>query len=113
MEPLAIALLLATANERFVEYLFKPVQRHWPEADLWFIPYVSLVTGALVGWFAGVNLWADWVANPTLRQILTAAMIAGGSELVHSVFSRLKSGTEANRAVAARAYGDYDDCSDL
>jgi len=90
MDAFAVAILLATANERLIEYLIRPLQRKFSHLDWWFVPYVSFASGLLIGWFSGVDLFGEWIQQPVLTHILTAALIAGGSELIHSIFNRLK-----------------------
>jgi hypothetical protein len=59
-----------------------------PELDLWFLVYIALVTGFLISWFAGVNLFEDQIANALLGRILSGILVGGGSSLIHDVFDR-------------------------
>ena len=88
---LGTAVLLATIVERLVEALSRPVKERYPDADLWWLFYVALVLGGLVGWFSDINLLADLVENEVLGRVLTSVMIGGGSTLVHELLSGLTS----------------------
>jgi len=86
-EMLAIAFLLAVANNAIVDYLANPVRKRYPDFDLWFLPYVAFATGGVIAYIADVNLFAfipGLVAVP--GRLLTAAVIGGGSGLIHKVF---------------------------
>lgn len=87
METLAVALFLATANKAIIDYLAQPVRQRYPDADLWWLVYVALATGAAVSWLAGINLFGDYVASVVAGQVLTAVLVGGGSSLIHDVFS--------------------------
>jgi len=53
----------------------------------WWLIYVSLVVGGLIGWFAGANLF-DALMPETLARVLTCVLIGGGSQLVHMIIAR-------------------------
>ena len=85
----AVAVLLAVVNTAIVNYLAAPIKIKFPTFDLWFLVYVSFVTGAVIGAVAGVNLFADIEGMPvTLGRILTAACIGGGANLLHDMAKR-------------------------
>jgi len=86
MEPLAIALLLAVANQKVVDYLFAPVRQKFPDLDLWWVLYVALGTGFALGWFAEVNLFAEYIPSVVAGRVLSAVLVGGGSSLIHDVF---------------------------
>ena len=84
---LETVLLLATLNKALVDYLVKPLKLRWPGINLWFMTYVALVTGTIIGWFSGANVLADYVADVTTGRILTAILIGGGSNLINDLFN--------------------------
>jgi len=84
-----LAVLLAVVNRAIVDYLVAPVRKRYPDADLWFLVYVSFVIGGVIGWLSGVNLFAAIPTLPLiLGRILTAACIGGGANLLHDVATR-------------------------
>lgn len=82
---LSTALFLAVINKALVDYIVAPIRQKFPEADLWWIVYVALVTGGLIGWVSGINILGDMLPDVAGR-ILTAVFIGGGSSLIHDVF---------------------------
>jgi hypothetical protein len=82
------ALLLAVVNSKIVDYVADPVRKHWPEADLWWLIYVALATGAAIGWFAEVNLFVAIVPNVLLGRVLSSILIGGGASLLHDIFDK-------------------------
>lgn len=88
MQTLSGGLFLAVVNMAIINYLAAPVREKKPELDLWFLVYVALLTGFLISWFAGVNLFEDQIANALLGRILSGILVGGGSSLIHDVFDR-------------------------
>ena len=88
MNTLSSGLFLAVVNMAIINYLAAPVREKKPKFDLWFLVYVALITGFLISWFAGVNLFADQIANELLGRILSGILVGGGSSLIHDVFDR-------------------------
>jgi len=91
--PLAIAqfveaLFLAVVNSKIIDYIAEPIRKKFPKADLWWLIYVSLATGAVVGWFAQINLFAEIVPNVLLGRVLTSILIGGGGSLLHDIFDK-------------------------
>lgn len=88
MNELAIALFLATANFAVINYLADPIRQRFPQLDLWWLVYVSFVTGALLSWLAGVNLFSEAISNMLVARVLTALVVGGGSNLIHQIFKQ-------------------------
>jgi hypothetical protein len=82
------ALLLAVVNSKIVDYVADPVRKKFPDADLWWLIYVSLATGAAVGWFAEINLFREIVPNVILGRVLSSILIGGGASLLHDIFDK-------------------------
>jgi len=84
-----IAVLLAVVNRSIVEYLAAPIRQRFPDLDLWWLVYVAFLTGGLLGWFAGIDLFSGIAPMPEIQgRILTAACIGGGSNLLHDIAKR-------------------------
>ena len=79
-------LFLASLNKVLIDYLSTPVKRHYPELDLWWLLYVALGTGAVIGWLSGIDAFPNMFADGVTGRILTAVLIGGGSSLIHDVF---------------------------
>ncbi len=88
VEQLVVALLLAVTNSKIVDYVAEPVRKKFPNADLWWLVYVSLVTGACIGWFGEINLFAGVVPSVLLGRVLSSILIGGGASLLHDIFDK-------------------------
>ena len=86
MEPLAIALLLAIANQKIIDYLFAPVRQKFPDLDMWWVLYVALASGFALGWFSEVNLFAQYIPAVTAGRVISAVLVGGGASLIHDIF---------------------------
>jgi hypothetical protein len=86
MDVLATGLFLAAVNTKLVDWIAAPIRQRYPELDLWWMLYVALLTGALISWLAGVNLFAGLVENDLLGRILSALLVGGGASLIHDIF---------------------------
>ena len=83
---LSTVFLLAVANKTLVDYLIAPLRKRFPELDLWFVPYVAFLTGGLIGYFSGSNLFEASGLVGLSGRILTACVIGGGASLIHDIF---------------------------
>jgi hypothetical protein len=84
-----IAVLLAVVNRALIDYLAAPIRQKFPDHDLWYLVYISLLTGGAIGWLAGVNLFGAIGSMPvTVGRILTALCIGGGANLLHDIAKR-------------------------
>lgn len=81
------AVFLAIANKAIVDYLAAPVREKYPDLDLWWLVYVALVTGGLIGWFSTLNLFAS-IPNEAVGRLLTCVVIGGGSNLIYKIFKK-------------------------
>jgi hypothetical protein len=93
---LVIAVFLSTTNKLIVDAIAKPFKERNKDGDFWWLFYVSLVTGAVIGWFSQINLFVDYVPEAVIGRVLTAVLIGGGATLIHDVLS---SGVGALNAV--------------
>lgn len=91
MEPISVfatGLFLAVANQKLVDYLFEPLRKRNPDKDFWWVIYVSLATGAVIAWFANVNLFSVYVPDELVGRVLSCVAVGGGSSLLHDIFDR-------------------------
>lgn len=86
---LGIALFLAVANQAIVDALANPIRKKYPNLDMWWLFYVSLATGFVIGWFSGVNIFDGYI-DGLLGQIMTALCVGGGASLIHDIFDAVK-----------------------
>lgn len=92
METLASGLFLAAVNTAIINYFAAPVRAKKPELDLWWLVYAALLTGFVISWFAGVNLFQDHIANELLGRILSGILVGGGSSLIHDALDQPEPG---------------------
>jgi hypothetical protein len=92
VEPLVIAVFLATITNRLVEAVVAPVKQKYPSLDLWYLIYVAWVVGGLLAWLSGVNLFAEYLPSELAGRILTAIVVGGGANLIADVFGPRQAG---------------------
>lgn len=85
---LTTIVFLATINTKFIDYLKAPVQRKWPTLDMWWVTYVALLTGIVLGWLAQANVFEDLLESETAAILLTGFLIGGGSSLIYDIFGK-------------------------
>ena len=88
MTQIATALFLSTANYSVINYLADPIRQKFPMLDLWWMVYVSFVTGFALSMIAGINLFGDYIANDMAAMIITGLVVGGGSNLIYQVFGK-------------------------
>jgi hypothetical protein len=87
MQEFAAAIFLAIFNERLVEYIARPLKLRHPAWSWHLLLYISLLTGALIGWYSTLNLFAPFMPDPMIARFLTAVCIGAGSSFLHETFS--------------------------
>lgn len=87
MEYLDIALFLAVANEALVKYIVAPIKQRFPNINYWWLTYVALITGTVLGMLSGVNIFTGYLDGVS-GQVLTSLFIGGGSSLIHDLFTQ-------------------------
>ena len=85
-EPLAIALFLVLVNERLVSWFITPLFEKFAVDTEW-LKYVALVTGGVIVFLSGVNLFVAYMPNPLVGRVLTSIVAGGGSNLLYDTFS--------------------------
>ena len=88
MEALSVALFLSVANKALVDYLVEPIRKKFPNIDMWWLVYVALVTGGVIGWISEANVFVQYMPDVLTGRILTALLVGGGSSLIHNVFDK-------------------------
>lgn len=96
---LSLALFLSLVNERVVEFVVRPFVEailraagRPQESAARLLPYLAAVMGALISLGFGLDLFAPLAAAVGLEpaawvtKVLTAAVVAGGSNLLHDVW---------------------------
>lgn len=81
-------IFLATLNKLLIDYFAKPLKAKYPNITVW-LPYVAMLTGGVIGWLSGSNVFAGMFAE-VVGRLLTAVLIGGGSGLIHDVFQAVK-----------------------
>ena len=95
---MAVALLLAVTNQKVIDFLMEPVRKRFPDADLWWVTYLSLVTGLLITYLSGVNLFVAFMPSaPLAGVVLTGVLVGGGASLIHDIFDNLPTGGQNSR----------------
>ena len=93
LTPLALALFFATVNERIVEVtiakLFDLIAQPWAKTALMIATWI---TGGLLSWLAKIDLFTMLAPkmDPLAGLILTAIVVGGGSNLLHTLFDPKK-----------------------
>jgi hypothetical protein len=88
MEALSAALFLSVANKAIVDWIVGPVKKKFPNLDMWWLVYVALVTGGVIGWISQANVFAAYMPDVLTGRILTAILVGGGSSLIHDIFDK-------------------------
>jgi len=86
--------------EILVEHLIgKPLEEAAPSVPRWWLIYVSLVAGAVLGWYSQVNLF-EGLIPVVVGRVVTSALVGGGSQVVHAVVNKVLWATffDRNRA---------------
>jgi hypothetical protein len=85
MNPLAVAAVLTIFNERIIEYVARPLKLQYPDWPWHLLLYISLVTGAVIGWLSGVNLFSGLIESLSLGRFMRALCIGAGSSFLHEM----------------------------
>ena len=85
MEALATAAFLAVVANRLVEGFITPIFDKFG-FDKFYLMYISWIIGGALVWFSGVNLFAAYLPDPLVGQIMTAVVGGGGANMLHDLF---------------------------
>jgi hypothetical protein len=65
------------------------IEKALPELDRWWLIFVSLAAGGVLGWFSKINLFEGLI--PVLvGRIVTSLLVGGGSQIVHTVVNKAR-----------------------
>jgi hypothetical protein len=84
--PLAIALFLVLVNERLVSWFIEPLFTKFSVDTDW-LKYVALVSGGVIVFLSGVNLFVAYMPDPLVGRVLTSIVAGGGSNLLYDTFA--------------------------
>lgn len=86
VQAMTVAILLAVANQKIIDFIVEPIRKHMPDMDLWWVTYLALATGVAISLSANINLFSDFVSTEITGKVLTAVLVGGGSSLIHDIF---------------------------
>jgi hypothetical protein len=87
LTPVAVVIFIAIVNERLIEGFVAPIFDKF-NIDKFWLKYIAWVTGGLLTWLTGVNLFQSYLPSVLAGLILTAIVAGGGSNLLHDLFDR-------------------------
>jgi len=81
---LGIVIGMMVLANRLVAMLVTPVFDKYGWDKFW-LAYPAWILAGVFVWFTGVNLFATFIPNQLIGQILTAIVAGGGSNLLHDL----------------------------
>ena len=81
---LGIVIGMMVLANRLVAMLVTPIFDKY-ELDKFWLAYPAWILAGVFVWFTGVNLFASFIPNALIGQILTAIVAGGGSNLLHDL----------------------------
>lgn len=84
---LGIVIGMMVLANRLVAMLVTPIFDKY-ELDKFWLAYPAWILAGVFVWFTGVNLFASFIPNQLIGQILTAIVAGGGSNLLHDLTDR-------------------------
>ena len=81
---LGIVIGMMVLANRLVAMLITPLFDKYGWDKFW-LAYPSWILSGVFVWFTGLNLFAQFIPNPLIGQILTAVVAGGGSNLLHDL----------------------------
>ena len=81
---LGIVIGMMVLANRLVAMLVTPIFDKY-ELDKFWLAYPAWILAGVFVWFTGVNLFASFIPNALIGQILTAIVAGGGSNLLHDI----------------------------
>ena len=84
---LGIVIGMMVLANRLVAMLVTPIFDKYSLDKFW-LAYPAWILAGVFVWFTGVNLFASFIPNALIGQILTAIVAGGGSNLLHDLTDR-------------------------
>src|SRR5690606_622793 len=81
---LGIVIGMMVLANRLVAMLVTPIFDKYSLDKFWLAYPAWILAGVLV-WFTGVNLFASFIPNALIGQILTSVIAGGGANLLHDL----------------------------
>ena len=81
---LGIVIGMMVLANRLVAMLVTPIFDKYSLDKFW-LAYPAWILSGVFVWFTGVNLFASFIPNALIGQILTAIVAGGGSNLLHDL----------------------------
>ena len=81
---LGIVIGMMVLANRLVAMLVTPIFEKYSLDKFW-LAYPAWILAGVFVWFTGVNLFATFIPNQLIGQILTAIVAGGGSNLLHDL----------------------------
>jgi len=81
---LGIVIGMMVLANRLVAALITPIFDKY-ELDHFWLMFVAWVISGVFVWLTGVNLFAPYIPNALIGQILTAVVAGGGGNLLHDL----------------------------
>lgn len=81
---LSVVIGFMVLANRLVEMLITPLFDHF-SWDKFALMYIAWAFAGVLVWLSGVNLFAEFIPNPLVGQILTSLVAGGGSNLLHDL----------------------------
>ncbi len=81
---LGIVIGMMVLANRLVAMLVTPIFDKYSLDKFW-LAYPAWILAGVFVWFTGVNLFATFIPNALIGQILTAIVAGGGSNLLHDL----------------------------
>ncbi len=86
-EAVVIAGFMATVANRLVEGLITPLFEKF-KWDKFYLMYAAWLVGGGLVWVTHVNIFAPYVPDPLIGQILTALVSGGGANFIYDLFKK-------------------------
>jgi len=102
---LGIVIGMMVLANRLVAMLITPLWEKYGWDKFW-LAYPAWILSGVFVWFTEVNLFASFIPNALIGQILTAIVAGGGSNLLHDLTDK-----PSNLIAVFDALEDYEDAN--
>jgi hypothetical protein len=98
---IALAVFLSLVNNRVIEYFAIPLFERF-KWDKSLLLYVSAITGFAIALLANADLFMPGLFTPLVSKIISAIIIAGGSNLIHDITTASTSSVAILRKITGK-----------